>query len=101
MSFSNLSIRSKVIGAFGIVLITTLLLGGFATDRLATVNGSAAEVRDNWLPATGWLGDISKHTERYRQLQASHIMATNGAEGSGGGRDRGNPARFRDEVAAL
>jgi methyl-accepting chemotaxis protein len=80
MSFSNLSIRTKVTGAFGIVLITTLVLGGFAIDRLATVNTSAAEVRDNWLPATGWLGEISKHLERYRQLQASHIMATTGAD---------------------
>jgi methyl-accepting chemotaxis protein len=78
--FSNISIRSKVIGAFGVVLITALALGGFAIDRLATVNSSAAEVRDNWLPATGWLGDISKSFERYRQLQATHIIATGAAE---------------------
>jgi methyl-accepting chemotaxis protein len=80
MSFSNMSIRNKVIGAFGVVLITALALGGFAIDRLATVNGSAAEVRDNWLPATGWLGEISTSLERYRQLQAAHIMATAVAE---------------------
>jgi methyl-accepting chemotaxis protein len=80
LSFSNVSIRSKVIGAFGVVLITALALGGFAIDRLATVNSSAAEVRDNWLPATGWLGVISKSLERFRQLQASHIMAATAAE---------------------
>jgi methyl-accepting chemotaxis protein len=80
MSFSNMSIRNKVIGAFGVVLITALALGGFAIDRLATVNGSAAEVRDNWLPATGWLGEISTSLERYRQLQASHVMATAAAD---------------------
>jgi len=79
-SFSNMSIRNKVVSAFGVVLITALALGGFAVDRLATVNGSAAEVRDNWLPATGWLGVLSKSVERYRQLQASHIMATAPAE---------------------
>jgi methyl-accepting chemotaxis protein len=80
LSVSNVSIRNKVIGAFAIVLITALALGGFAVDRLATVNGSAAEVRDNWLPATGWLGVISKSLERYRQVQASHILATTAAE---------------------
>ena len=79
-SFSNLSIRNKVIGAFGVVLITALALGGFAVDRLAVVNGSAAEVRDNWLPATGWLGVIAKSLERYRQLQAAHIMAATTAD---------------------
>jgi methyl-accepting chemotaxis protein len=76
-SFSNVSIRNKVIGAFGVVLITALALGGFAVDRLAKVNGAAAELRDNWLPATGWLGVMAKSLERYRLLQAAHIMATN------------------------
>ena len=80
LSFSNMSIRNKVISAFGVVLITALGLGGFAIDRLATVNGSAAEVRDNWLPAPGWLGVISKSLERYRAVQASHILATTAAE---------------------
>jgi len=79
-SFSNLSIRNKVIGAFAVVLITALALGGFAVDRLAVVNGSAAEVRDNWLPATGWLGVMAKSIERYRQIQASHIMAASAAD---------------------
>ena len=46
-SFSNLSIRNKVLLAFGIVLLTAMGLGGFSIDRLSTVNGSAAEVRDN------------------------------------------------------
>jgi methyl-accepting chemotaxis protein len=75
-SISNVSIRNKVIGAFGVVLITALALGGFAVDRLATVNASAAEVRDNWLPATGWLGEIAKSAELYRARQAQHILAT-------------------------
>jgi len=80
VSLSNISIRNKVISAFGVMLITALALGGFAIDRLASVNASAAEVRDNWLPATGWLGTISKSLERYRQLQATYIMATTAAE---------------------
>src|SRR5664279_3116522 len=79
-SFSNVSIRNKVIGAFGVVLITALALGGFAVDRLATVNASAAEVRDNWLPATGWLGVISKSLEQYRARQGQHLLATTAAE---------------------
>src|SRR4051794_5740857 len=74
-SFSNLSIRAKVLLAFGIVLITAIGLGGFAIDRLGTVNGSAAEIRDNWLPATGWLGTISKATEQYRARQGQFLLA--------------------------
>ncbi|GLH79200.1 methyl-accepting chemotaxis protein [Bradyrhizobium sp. SSBR45G] len=75
-SFSNLSIRNKVLLAFGIVLITAMGLGGFSIDRLSNVNGSAAEVRDNWLPATGWLGSISKAVEQYRARQGQFLLAT-------------------------
>src|SRR4051794_24367484 len=77
-SFSNLSIRAKVLLAFGIVLITAIGLGGFSIDRLSTVNGSAAEVRDNWLPATGWLGTISKAVEQYRAREGALLLAPPG-----------------------
>ncbi|CCD96208.1 putative methyl-accepting chemotaxis protein [Bradyrhizobium sp. ORS 375] len=81
MSFvSNLSIRNKVLLAFGIVLLTAMGLGGFSVDRLSTVNGSAAEVRDNWLPATGWLGAIAKATEQYRSRQGQMLMVTSATE---------------------
>ena len=75
-SFSNLSIRNKVLLAFGIVLLTAMGLGGFSIDRLSTVNGSAAEVRDNWLPATGWLGTISKAVEQYRAREGALLLAS-------------------------
>ncbi|XUM23147.1 methyl-accepting chemotaxis protein [Bradyrhizobium oligotrophicum S58] len=75
LSFSNLSIRTKVLFAFGIVLMTAIGLGGFAIDRIATVNGSAAEVRDNWLPATGWLGTLAKEIEQYRGRQGQFLLA--------------------------
>ncbi|MGJ4948856.1 methyl-accepting chemotaxis protein [Bradyrhizobium sp. HKCCYLS20291] len=75
-SFSNLSIRNKVLLAFGIVLVTAMGLGGFAIDRLASVNGYAAEVRDNWLPATAWLGTLSRSTEQYRARQGQLLLST-------------------------
>ncbi|WP_257167366.1 methyl-accepting chemotaxis protein [Bradyrhizobium sp. SRS-191] len=78
--FSNLSIRNKVLLAFGVVLITAVGLGGFSIDRLGTVNGSAAEVRDNWLPATGWLGTISKSVEQYRARQGQFLLAATAEE---------------------
>lgn len=78
--FSNISIRNKVLLAFGVVLLTAIALGSFAIDRLATVNSSAAEVRNNWLPATGWLGTLSKSAEQYRARQGQFIMSTNPAD---------------------
>ncbi len=78
--FSNMSIRNKVLAAFGFVLLVTLGLGGFAVDRLGLVNDSAAEVRDNWLPATGWLGTLSKAAEQVRARQGQLILSTTPAD---------------------
>jgi len=71
----NLSIRTRVFAAFAMVLFITLGLGLFAMLRLGQVNDSASEIRDNWLPATRLLGDFSSATLRFRQLEATHIIA--------------------------
>jgi methyl-accepting chemotaxis protein len=71
----DLSIRTKVMAAFGLVLMVALALGAFSIERLAVVNDRAAEIRDNWLVATGALGNFAKHAMRYRQIEAAHILA--------------------------
>ena len=75
-TFYDLSIKTKTMAAFGIVLTLTLSLGVFALTRLAAVNDAAAEIRDNWLPATGSLGNLAATTERVRITQSAPIMAT-------------------------
>ncbi|HUA56143.1 MAG TPA: MCP four helix bundle domain-containing protein, partial [Candidatus Sulfotelmatobacter sp.] len=71
MRFQNLSIKSKVTTAFAFVLSLTVVLGLYAVQRLSDVNDHAAEIRDNWLPATRALGDFSFHTMRFRQIEAA------------------------------
>ncbi len=76
MSFiDNVSIRTKVIAAFAIVLFITCGLGLFAVNGLGRINGSAAEIRDNWLPATRSLGSFGQAAMRFRQLEAVHILS--------------------------
>jgi methyl-accepting chemotaxis protein len=72
----NLKIRTKVMAAFGLMLLVTTLLGGISLQRLSAVNESAVDMRDNWLPATRGLGDFAFHTMRARQRAATVIMAT-------------------------
>ncbi len=76
----DLSIKVKVIGAFGCILLVTIMLGLLAIQRLSAVNDSARDVRDNWLIATRALGDFKYQTMRYRQLQAAHILSANDEE---------------------
>jgi methyl-accepting chemotaxis protein len=71
----NLKIRTKVMLAFGFVLLISVGLGLFALQRLSAVNDHAAQIRDNWLPASRALGDYSFHTMRFRQAEAAAILA--------------------------
>src|SRR4051794_35672638 len=77
MSLHNISVRAKLICAFSIVLAITIVLGAFSINRLAAVNFYAADVRDNWLPATGDLGRLAEATERLRAQQSVVLITSN------------------------
>lgn len=74
-TMANFRIRTNITTAFGLVLLLTMALGLFATERLAAVNSTAAEMREFWLPATRALGDFSFHTMRFRQIEAAVLLA--------------------------
>ena len=74
-ALDNISIKTKMIVAFAVLLVVTMSLGLMAIQRLSSINESARELRDNWLVATRALGDFKYQTMRYRQLEASHILS--------------------------
>ncbi len=73
---SNMSIRAKVIAAFSCVLVTSVVLGLFAIQRIGVVNNAAAEIRSVYLPASEALGRISYIATRIRVFQALYTMST-------------------------
>lgn len=77
MSFlNNLTIRTKVVGAFCLVLAITLVLGVFSIQRLSELNSGAENITNNYLVASDALGVFAHRTMRFRQIQAAHILAT-------------------------
>nr|WP_243850775.1 methyl-accepting chemotaxis protein [Rhizomicrobium electricum] len=94
VGIKDLSVSKKVIGAFALVLIATIGLGFFSVGRLSLVNQKAADIRDNWLPATRELGEIKYITMRYRQRQAVYLMLTSDTERE---KERSNMAALRTE----
>jgi methyl-accepting chemotaxis protein len=70
----NLSIKAKLALAFGLLLAVTMALGGLAVNRLGQMNHSATEIRENWLPATGYLGRLGEILTRHRQLVATAVL---------------------------
>jgi methyl-accepting chemotaxis protein len=70
----NVSIRSKLLGGFGLLAAIVLGLSVLAVDGLSRVNDAAVEVRENWLPATRMLGQAQELATRYRQFQATVMV---------------------------
>jgi methyl-accepting chemotaxis protein len=78
--FNDMLIRTKVIAAFGIILMLTAGLGAFSIDRLGQVNAQANDVRANWLPSVKVLGKVSALTERMRATQNRILSGLTGED---------------------
>jgi methyl-accepting chemotaxis protein len=76
----HLSIRGKLAAAFGLLLVLTIGLGLGSLNRLTVVNEAAAELRENWLPGTRYVGQIAEAVTRYRQLEGAHVLAQTPAD---------------------
>jgi methyl-accepting chemotaxis protein len=75
MFLSNVTIRTKIFVAFGLILAITLALGGFAIDRLSRVNSEAGEIRNKWLPATQIIAKMSLFAEQYRIAEGRALVS--------------------------
>lgn len=80
--FQNLSIRSKVIGAFGLLLLVTCSLSFFSVSRLSAVNGAAADIRTSWLPSVRALAQVGMYSERTKAIENNIVSAPPGADTS-------------------
>ncbi|GAA0533866.1 methyl-accepting chemotaxis protein [Rhizomicrobium palustre] len=74
MNWKDFSVSKKVIGAFAIVLATTIALGLLALGDLSRLNNDAKDLRTNWLPSIQYLGDVQYVATRYRAYEASMLL---------------------------
>ncbi len=72
--FRNLTIRSRVIAAFSLVLCATMGLGLFSVHRLMQVNDTSETIAMDWLPSALVIGDVSRDFEVFRTHQAQILM---------------------------
>ncbi len=78
--FHNLTIRNKMLVAFALVLCCTLAVCLFARDRLARVIGAASATWERSLPEIEALSELEYQSTRFRQFEAMHLLARNGAD---------------------
>ena len=58
-TLNTLSVRLKVIGAMGVLILSMLGLGAYAIREAGLINASAAEIRTNWLPSVHLVGELA------------------------------------------
>ena len=80
MFIDNFSLKSKVLGAFGLVLLIVTGLGVTSINRLSAMNDEAAVVRNDWLPSTAALGQLIMAVQTYRVGEARYLLSEGASE---------------------
>ena len=76
MKLSNLSIRSRLMGGFALVLLIAAGQSLLSIQRLSTVNDQSTVMAENWLPSIETLGDLNGHLAHYRVARMRLILAS-------------------------
>ncbi len=71
----RVSLQSKLLGAFGVVVALMLAVGLFAVDRLGSDSRQLTHLADQVVPSTRTVGDINALMNKYRKDQLHYIVA--------------------------
>ncbi|MFT7772257.1 methyl-accepting chemotaxis protein [Roseateles sp.] len=74
MSFSDQSLRAKLLGGFGIVLLLAVFVVLFAIQQLGRVNRASTEIAGGYLPAVLATSEINTNTADFRNAQFEHVV---------------------------
>ncbi|THU00644.1 HAMP domain-containing protein [Lampropedia puyangensis] len=80
MWFSNLSIRSKLLWAFFLLVALAGVLGAVSLRQLMNVHLSSEEVNLRWLPAIAESGELAASLNRVRRVEARLSTALDRAD---------------------
>jgi len=73
---NNLSIRTRLLASFGVVVALMLALGGLAIARLGSENNHVTQLATRVVPATDIVGQASAAMNKYRKDELHYILAT-------------------------
>jgi methyl-accepting chemotaxis protein len=77
--FARRSIRTKLVTVLLVLLLGSAAQGLFAIERLNAVIAAGAGIQNNQLPSTRILGELAYQTTRFRQLEATMMLAPDAA----------------------
>ncbi len=77
MKFKNLSLRTKQIIGFGIILVIMAGDHVFSIRNMGALQSEIDEVSKSWLPRAVAISEVNLNTSKLRSNQLQHVFATN------------------------
>ena len=78
--FRDLSVRMKLFGGFGVVLVLSAVMGVVLLAQLGTVNRDGAYVGTNSLPSVVTIENVKANVIDYRRAQLAYIVHASPAQ---------------------
>ena len=72
----TMSIRSRLLASFGVVVALLLAIGGLAIVRLGSVNDRVTQLATRVVPATDIVGQASAAMNKYRKDELHYILSS-------------------------
>lgn len=77
--FTDARIRTKLTGAFALVLIAQIAMGLYAMRELNAVNAISSEIETNWLPSVREVSALQYNLASLRAQERAHVMTLDDA----------------------
>jgi methyl-accepting chemotaxis protein len=74
-----MTLKTRLIAVLAVILLSFAGLGGFALQRLSTVQKTAADIATNWMPSLTQISTATETALRLRQMVIRHVLQTNAA----------------------
>jgi methyl-accepting chemotaxis protein len=78
--FAKLSIRAKITSVIAFLLVVMMVLGVLAVSSMRSINSSAAEIENVWLPKVRTLGELRVGIGIYRNMIREHLLNETASE---------------------
>jgi methyl-accepting chemotaxis protein len=83
--------RTRLMVAFGVVVVLAAVLGIGGLVALSKVQGSVDDIADNWLPSVRAASDMERALSTFRRRQMNHVLAS----------DEGQMKQYEQELRAM
>jgi methyl-accepting chemotaxis protein len=76
LRFRDISIRTKITGTLGVLILIMCGSGLFSADRIMRVHETTVDINTSWLPGIRSIGEIRYNMARHRAILSRHVMTS-------------------------